>query len=125
MDRTGDIELFRITSEGGVAGGVRRIEAQTGLGALAHVRQRDEILQAASASLKTSPSGLVDSVRLQDDRKAAERRADQLEAKLASAAASEMGSDATTIDGIKVLVTRFDGDLRPRQTASVASSAPA
>jgi alanyl-tRNA synthetase len=113
VDRTGDIGLFRITSEGGVAGGVRRIEAQTGLGALAHVRQRDEILQAASASLKTSPSGLVDSVRkLQDDRKAAERRADQLEAKLASAAASEMGSDATTIDGIKVLVTRFDGDLK-------------
>lgn len=113
VSRTGDIGLFRITSEGGIAAGVRRIEAQTGHGALAWIRSRDAIVEGASSELKTDAARLVESIRkLKSDKRDLERSIESLEGKLAAAAAGDMASQAVEIDGVKVLATRFDGDLR-------------
>ena len=110
--RTGDIGLFTLVSESGVAGGVRRIEAQTGTGALAVVRQERSRLQEAAVALKTEPGQVVDAVaRLQQERKALERRLAEVERETAKAAAGDLITGAREIGGIQVLAAAFDGDL--------------
>jgi alanyl-tRNA synthetase len=113
VTRSGDIGLFRITSESGVAAGIRRLEAQTGTGALAWVREQERYLAKAAGELKTSPRELVASIqKLKEDRRAAERLAEKLKDQLASAAAADLESSAELVNGVKILVTRFDGDLK-------------
>jgi alanyl-tRNA synthetase len=113
VGRTGDIGMFRITSEAGVAAGVRRIEAQTGEGALAWVDAQVELLQAAAAQLKTSPDRLVESLqKVQEDRKAVERELEALKRESAKAAAGQLITQVRDVNGIKVLAAEFDGDLR-------------
>jgi len=113
VDRTGDIGLFKILSESGVAAGVRRIEAQTGFGALAVVRGQERALAEAARALKAPTDQLVGAVKkLQDDRKATERQLAELKREMAAAAAGDLLDEARTIDGVKVLAARFDGDLR-------------
>ncbi len=113
VDRTGDIGPFLITSESGVAAGVRRIEAQTGGGALAVIRDRSETLGALAERLKTGPHRVLDAVeRLQDERKRLEKELAQVKAQLASAAAGDLADDAVDVGGVKVLAARYDGDLK-------------
>ncbi len=110
---TGDIGLFAITSESGIAAGVRRIEGQTGTGAIAYVRQREDTLLAVADTLKTSPAKAAEAVqRLQDERRALQKQLDGLQRDAAKAAAGDMLSDARDIGGVKVLAAQYDGDLR-------------
>ncbi|NLY64929.1 MAG: alanine--tRNA ligase [Alcaligenaceae bacterium] len=110
VHRTGDIGLFKIVSEGGVAAGIRRIEAITGGNALEWVRGLNKSVQQAAALLKTSPSELVEKARLaQENIRSLEKELDQLKVKLASAASADLSSQAIDIKGIKVLATVIKG----------------
>ncbi|MEQ1500806.1 MAG: alanine--tRNA ligase [Myxococcota bacterium] len=111
--RTGDIGLLRIQSEAGVAAGVRRIEAQTGTGALALVRQDADRLADAARRLKTDPARVVESItKLQEDRRSLEKQLAELKRDVAKAAAGDLIGQARVVSGVKVLAAEFDGDLR-------------
>jgi alanyl-tRNA synthetase len=112
--RTGDIGLLRIVSESGVAAGVRRIEAQTGTGALAVQRDERERLAEVAKRLKVNPDRVVPAIeRLMDERRALERKIAELQSASARSAASGLASAARTIGGVQVLAGRFDeGDLK-------------
>jgi len=118
VSRTGDIGLFKVTSEGGVAAGVRRIEAVTGANALAWVQNLNATAQRAAAALKTQPAELPERIALmQDQMKALEKELEQARAKLASSAGNALTDQAvTTTSGFKLLVTEVQGvdpkDLR-------------
>ena len=116
--RTGDIGLFKVVSEGGVAAGVRRIEAVTGTNALAWVQNLNATAQRAAAALKTQPAELPERIALmQDQMKALEKELEQARAKLASSAGQALTDQAVTMAaGFKLLVTEVKGvdpkDLR-------------
>jgi alanyl-tRNA synthetase len=117
VTRTGDIGLFKIVSEGGVAAGVRRVEAVTGDNALAFVADLQAKLAAASATLKTTPADLqARLLAVLDGQKALEKELAQLKSRLAVSAGDELVAKATTVGGAKVVVTALDGidaaDLR-------------
>lgn len=108
--RTGDIGLFKITSEGGVAAGVRRIEAVTGAGALEYFTQAETQLKEAAGLVKGSRDNLLDKLSgLLDRNRQLEKELEQLKAKAASAAGSELANEAVEVKGIKVLATRLEG----------------
>jgi alanyl-tRNA synthetase len=108
--RTGDIGLFKIVSESGVASGIRRIEAVTGAGALAYVKDEEQRLDAVAHLLSSSAHDVVDKLRQVFDRqKKLERELEGLKAKAASAATSDLASLAKDVDGIKVIAARLDG----------------
>ncbi|MGD8570497.1 MAG: alanine--tRNA ligase [Gammaproteobacteria bacterium] len=110
VSRTGDIGLFKITSETGVAAGVRRIEAVSGPGALQWARDNETRLQTLAKLVKSSPDNLDDKVRqLIDKNRQLEKDIEQLKAKLASSQGSDLVSQAQEINGIKVLAARLDG----------------
>ena len=116
--RTGDIGLFKVVSEGGVAAGVRRIEAVTGSNALAWVQNLNATAQRAAAALKTQPAELPERIALlQEQLKAVEKELEQARAKLASSAGNALTDQALTLGaGFKLLVTEVQGvdpkDLR-------------
>jgi len=111
--RTGDIGLFRITQETGIAEGVRRIEAQTGLWALQVVRHRDGLLSAAARQLKTNAEQLLVGItKLQEDRKHLERQLKEIHKEAARAAAGDLAGQAKDIGGVKVLAAEVEGDLK-------------
>lgn len=113
VGRTGDIGSFFITSESGVAAGVRRIEAQTGLNALSAARGWSKALGSACAGLKTTAENLPSAIQRQlDERRRLEKEVQKLKAELAQAAAGDLKSQARSIGGVNVLATRFDGDLK-------------
>jgi alanyl-tRNA synthetase len=106
--RTGDIGLFRIVSETGVAAGVRRIEAQTGSGALAQMKELETDIRELSDLLKVGQSELVAKTRkVMTQLKDKERELEELKLKMASGSAVE--ATAKTIAGIQVHVQRTDG----------------
>jgi alanyl-tRNA synthetase len=106
--QTGDIGLFRIVSEGGVAAGVRRIEAQTGSGAYALMKQLDTDVRELSDLLKTGQSELVGKTRkLLTQLKDKERELEEVKLKMATGAS--VASAARTIAGVPVHVQRTDG----------------
>ncbi len=110
VKRTGDIGLFKITSEGGVAAGVRRIEAVTAQGALDYVEQLEEQMDNAAALLKTGRDTFYDKVStLMERSRKLEKELDQLKAKLANAQGNELTDNAVEIDGIKVLAAKLEG----------------
>ncbi|NKB32161.1 MAG: alanine--tRNA ligase [Pseudomonadales bacterium] len=110
VDRTGDIGLFKITSETGISAGVRRVEAVTGKGALALINQEEQIIKQVGAIVKSSAADLVDRVRqLSDSNKAFEKEIEQLKAKLASSAGDDLTAQATEMNGAKVLVANVEG----------------
>ena len=116
--RTGDIGLFRITTEGGVAAGVRRIEAQTGTGALRVVREQSAALDAATAALRVRPDELGAAVqKLQDDTKALRKELEDERKRAALAAAGDMLSGAREVGGIKVLAAESDDVKGMREQA--------
>ncbi|WP_455206303.1 alanine--tRNA ligase [Kaarinaea lacus] len=110
VSRTGDIGLFKITSETGVAAGVRRIEAVSGPGALQYARGAEDTIQQLASLVKGSRENLNDKVKqLLDKNRQLEKEVEQLKAKLASSKGSDLLSQAEEIDGIKVLAARLDG----------------
>ena len=107
--RTGDIAFFKITEETGVAQGVRRIEAVTGEGALAHVRRMEAELDAAGERLRASPFEVAGRVeKLQTELREREKEIDKLKRKLASGGGRDLASEARDIGGVRVLATRAD-----------------
>jgi alanyl-tRNA synthetase len=105
---TGDIGLFRVMSETGVAAGVRRIEAQTGSGALAHMKKLETDIRELSDLLKVGQSELVAKTRkIMAQLKDKERELEELKLKMAGRSA--VGATAKTIAGIQVHVQRTDG----------------
>ncbi|MDO9025467.1 alanine--tRNA ligase [Zwartia sp.] len=119
--RTGDIGLFKVVSEGGVAAGVRRIEALTGGNALAWVQNLNATVQRAAAALKTQPAELPDRIgMLQEQLKAVEKDLDQARAKLASNAGQALTEKAVEMPGgFKLLVTEVKG-VDPKDLRSMA-----
>jgi len=110
VSRTGDIGLFKITSEGGVSAGVRRIEAVTGQGALDHVAAEEAKLREAAELVGGSAGDVVDKIRqLGDKHKRLERELEALKAKLASGATADLGAAALDVNGVKVLAVRLEG----------------
>jgi len=110
VKRTGDIGLFKIITETGVAAGVRRIEAVTGPGALQWIKTNDATLHTIASLLKGSRENLEDKVSLLVEKsRKAEKEVEQLKAKLASNQGADLVSQAQDVDGIKVLAVRLDG----------------
>ncbi len=106
VGRTGDIGLFKLTGESGIAQGVRRIEAVTGAGALAYVRKLEEQLNEVGKRLRVKALGVAERVeKLQSDAKALERTVSQLKLKLASGGSRDLLSELVEIGGVKVLAT--------------------
>lgn len=120
VTRTGDIGLFKIVSEGGVASGIRRVEAITGENALTYLRGLESTLKAAAERVRGGREDLVEKIDAQLDRtKALEKEVAALKGKLAGAASGDLASQAREIKGVKVLAAQVDGvsgnDLRDLQ----------
>ncbi len=110
VTRTGDIGLFKIVSEGGVAAGIRRVEAVTGEGALALVQSINRKLIEAAGALKTSPDELTARIsQVQDQVKTLEKEVAALKSKLAAGQGDELVSKAVDVNGIKVLAATMEG----------------
>ncbi len=110
VHRTGDIGLFKIVSEGGVAAGIRRIEAVTGRGALAEVAAQEALLSQAADLVGARSGDLVEKVRgLLDRQKKLEREIESFKAKAAAGASADLASQAVDVGGIKVVAARLDG----------------
>ena len=107
---TGDIGLFKILSEGGVAAGVRRIEAVTGQGALDHVAEEEKRLDTLAHMLGGSAGDVVDKLKqLFERQKKLERELESLKAKAAAGATADLATQANDVDGIKVIAARLEG----------------
>ncbi|NRR31021.1 alanine--tRNA ligase [Oxalobacteraceae bacterium] len=110
VQRTGDIGLFKIIGEGGVAAGIRRVEAVTGEGALALVQSLNRRLLEASAALKANPDELTTRiVQVQDHVKALEKELAALKSKLASGQGDELATQAVDVNGLMVLAATLEG----------------
>ena len=109
-ERTGDIGLFKITSEGGVAAGIRRIEAVTGVAAWNWLTGAEEQLKQAMSLVKGTRENVLDKLQaILDQQRSLEKEVEQLKAKAASAAGSDLASSAIEVNGVKVLAARLDG----------------
>ncbi|GAA0793053.1 alanine--tRNA ligase [Cupriavidus gilardii] len=108
--RTGDIGLFKIVVEGGVAAGIRRVEAITGDNALHYLQSLDARLNEAAAGLKAQPSELVPRIgQMQDQVRALEKELERLKSKLAASQGDELASQAIEVKGLKVLAAQLEG----------------
>ncbi|MBA5707991.1 alanine--tRNA ligase [Pseudomonas fulva] len=108
--RTGDISVFKIISEGGVASGVRRIEAVTGAAALAYLNAAEEQVKEAAQLVKGNRENLIDKLSAVLERnRQLEKQLEQLQAKAASAAGDDLSNAAVAVKGAKVLAARVDG----------------
>jgi alanyl-tRNA synthetase len=110
VKRTGDIGLFKILAESGVAAGVRRVEAVTGEGALAYVQQQEQQLQQVADAVKAQPQEAAARItQIIDNVKIMEKELARLKSKLASAQGDELVVQAVEINGIKVLAALLEG----------------
>ena len=108
--RTGDIGSLKIISEGGVAAGIRRVEAVTGKNALHFLQGLEDKINEAAAILKTHAGDLVNRVaQLQESLRQAERELEKVNSKLAASQGDELAGQAVDVNGIKVLAARLDG----------------
>jgi alanyl-tRNA synthetase len=109
VDRTGDIGLFKIINETGIAAGVRRIEAVTGQQALKWIDRGEHQLQHIAGLLKTDRSGVEDRVaQLLERTRSLEKQLDQLKGKLASSQGDDLVNQAVDIQGVKVLAAQLE-----------------
>ncbi|MCY1001558.1 alanine--tRNA ligase [Myxococcus sp. MISCRS1] len=109
VKRSGDISLFKISSESGVASGVRRIIALTGVGAFQHVREQEHELRKVAELLKTSPKDVVKRVEATQKRvKELERKVEEVSVKAQTAGSKDLLEQARDVNGMKVLATRVD-----------------
>jgi len=110
VTHTGDIGVFKILSEGGVAAGVRRIEAVTGEGALAHIAEEEQRLAQVAGMLGGSPRDVVDKLQqLLDRQKKLERELESVKAKAAAGATADLAASAPEVAGVKVIAARLEG----------------
>ena len=110
VQRTGDIGLFSITAEGGVASGVRRIEAVTGLNALSYVQEMEAMLGGVAGTLKVTPSEVHARVGvILSQVRELEKELTALKGKLASAQGDDLVLQAQDVKGVKLLVAQLDG----------------
>lgn len=108
--RTGDIGLFKIVSESGVAAGIRRVEAITGDNVLHYLQTLDTRINEAAAALRAQPSELTQRIgQVQDQVKTLEKELERLKSKLAASQGDELVSQAVDVAGIKVLAAKLDG----------------
>ena len=110
VSRAGDIGLFKITMETGIAAGVRRIEAVTGEGALAHIRATDNTLRKVADLVKGGRDDVDQKVaQLVERGRALEKQVQALKGQLASGGARDLLDEVTEVAGVKVLAARLDG----------------
>jgi alanyl-tRNA synthetase len=110
VSRTGDIGLFKITSESGVAAGVRRIEAKTGFGALAYVKNEEAALDEVATVVRAPTNQAAEKVRqLAERNRELEKELERLKMKQAASAGDELAESAVLVKGAKVLAARLDG----------------
>jgi alanyl-tRNA synthetase len=110
VQRTGDIGLFKIVAESGVAAGVRRVEAVTGSNAVAYVQDLEATVNTAAAALKTQPHELAARIaQVQEQVKALEKELNAAKGKLASSQGDALLDSAVDVKGIKVLAVKLDG----------------
>ncbi|MFZ6649547.1 alanine--tRNA ligase [Undibacterium sp. TJN25] len=110
VSRTGDIGLFKIVAEGGVAAGIRRVEAVTGEVALTLVQNLSNRVNEAAAALKSQPEELTQRiVQVQDHVKSLEKELAALKSKLASSQGDDLVAQAVDVKGIKVLAATLEG----------------
>jgi alanyl-tRNA synthetase len=108
--RTGDIGFFKVLSEGGVAAGIRRIEATTGDRALAHVQAQEQKLAGAAAALRTSPQEVAQKItQIMDNVRTLEKELARLKSKLASSQGDDIAGQAVAVKGIKILAAAMEG----------------
>ncbi|MCA8295140.1 alanine--tRNA ligase [Burkholderia sp. AU30198] len=110
VSRSGDIGFFKIVVEGGVAAGIRRVEAITGDNAVRYVQELDARVNEAAAALKAQPSELTQRIaQVQDQVKSLEKELGALKSKLASSQGDELAQQAIEIGGVFVLAATLDG----------------
>lgn len=110
VQRTGDIGLFKILSESGVAAGVRRVEAVTGKAAYGWVVHTEQVLRDIAAMLRGSRDDVDEKVReLVERSRKLEKEVQQLKSKLASGQGGDLTSQAKDVNGIKVLAAQIEG----------------
>jgi len=108
--RTGDIGLFKIMAEAGVASGVRRLEATTGVGALKLIQAQQALLNQAAAELKSPMHELPAKIgQILDNVKSLEKELARLKSKLASSQGDDLAEQAITMAGFKLLTATLDG----------------
>jgi len=107
---TGEIGLFKISHEAGIAAGIRRIEALTGPGAFQHLKREEEVLRESADRLKSKPLEVPERVdRLFDSTRALEREVQTLRAKLGGEIAEELLKEATQVSGITLVAGKAEG----------------
>ncbi|KQR55470.1 alanine--tRNA ligase [Acidovorax sp. Leaf160] len=110
VQRTGDIGLFKVVAEGGVAAGVRRIEAVTGENALAYLQNLESTVNKAAGALKAPATELTGRIgQTLEQVRTLEKEIAALKGKLASSQGDELMLQATEINGVKVLAARLEG----------------
>jgi alanyl-tRNA synthetase len=110
VQRTGDIGLFKIVAEGGVAAGIRRVEAVTGEGALAYLQSLESTVNQAAGTLKVTPAEITGRIgSVLEQVRSLEKELASLKGKLASSQGDELVAKAVDINGIKVLAATLDG----------------
>ena len=110
VQRTGDIGLFKIVSEQGIAAGIRRIEAVTGMGAVKYVQQGEKQLNTLAGQLKAKREEIADRVnQMTDKTRELEKQLERLQQKLASSQAKDLMSNVQDIHGQKVLIAQLSG----------------
>jgi alanyl-tRNA synthetase len=110
VSRTGDIGLFKLKTESGVASGVRRIEAATGEGALEWIRQREQVLKEISHLLKGTEEDATDKIeRLLAQQRDLEKKITQLQTALAGSQGDDIAARAHKLDGVSVVASRVEG----------------
>ena len=111
VTRTGDIGVFRIVSESGVAAGVRRIEAVSGPGALAWINAADDIIASVGELVRAGRADVRDKVAaLVDENRRLSKELERLNQQLASTQGADLASQAVDVAGVKVLAATVDGD---------------
>ncbi len=110
VERTGDIGLLKIISESGIAAGIRRIEAVTGMGAIKYVQQNDQQLSTLASQLKVKRPEVAERVQtMADKQRDLEKQLERLQQRLASAQAADLLSEVQTIAGTPVLISTLSG----------------
>jgi alanyl-tRNA synthetase len=110
VSRTGDIGVFKIVAEGGVAAGIRRVEAVTGINALAYLQQLESSVNGLAGTLKATPAEVPSRVAsVLEHVRALEKEVESLKSKLASSQGDELVSQAVDVKGIKVVAAVLNG----------------
>ena len=110
VSRTGDIGFFKVLSEGGVAAGIRRIEATTGDRALTYVQAQEQKLAGAATALRTSPQEVGQKItQIIDNVRNLEKELARLKSKLASSQGDDLATQAVDVKGIKLLAAAMEG----------------